>query len=151
LSVIQAIHNHAAFARIYIGLYPQLFGQNKTYYSDIIPGLGKTSVCEVGPDLWVTYKEALWLNRLGGQLNKAISEAVTKARHDRIAVNLATPSGFASHGFCDERERWFYPLKLEVHRLSELELEIGPASGSFHPTEIGQRLGYETAFEKAMG
>jgi sugar lactone lactonase YvrE len=151
LSVIEAIHKAAQSAHIYIGLYPQLFGQNKADYTDLVPGVGKTAACEVGPNLWVTYKEALWLNKLGAQLNKIISEAVSKARRGQIAASPVTPSGFATHGICDEAEPWFHPVGIEVQVLSELWLEVGTVSGSFHPTGIGQRLGYEAAFEGAIG
>jgi streptogramin lyase len=151
LSVIHAIHSHAHSAHIYIGLYPQLFGVSQVYYSDIVPGVGKTIACEVGPNVWMSYKGALWLNKLGEQLDKVISNAVTHAQHEQIAVNAVTASGFASHGFCDESERWFHQVGIEVTHLAELELAIGATSGSFHPTTIGQRLGYETAFEAAIG
>jgi hypothetical protein len=145
LGVIQAIHSAAHSAHIYVGLYPLLFGERRTKYAKPILDLRKTLACEVGLNLWVSYKDAMWLNRLGKQLNKAIGGPVTKTQRAGIVVTPVTPSGFAGHGFCDERELWFYPITLEVRNI-ELGGEITPTSGGFHPTEIGQELGYEAAF-----
>jgi streptogramin lyase len=137
LSVIKAIHAKALSARIYIGLYPLLFGERRNDYSDLIPHLGLTAACEVGLDLWIGYKDALWLNRLGDELDTYIIEAVSMATGKGISVTAVKPR-FSGHGFCDRDERWFYPI--------EFEAPLKITTSSFHPTEHGQQMGYEAAF-----
>jgi hypothetical protein len=139
--VIQAIHAEARSARIYIGLYPVPFGKSKSNYSEPLFAPG-TLACEVGLNLWIGYKDALWLDKLGKELNTDISDAAKTAKGEGVDVTPVTPS-FASHGFCDGSEPWLYPIELEP------KLGIPPVAatvGSFHPTELGQRSGYEAAF-----
>ena len=149
LSVIQAIHGDAPPARILVGLYPTLLGKSKANYALNIAAPGR-SACEVGNflgfGLWIDYKDAQWLNKRGEQLNAIIKKAVATAAHERIAVGYVKPSQFVGHGFCDTSELWFHPLELKLSHLPELEVELSPKSSSFHPTNAGQQLGYETAF-----
>ena len=147
LSVIQAIHASARSAHIYVGLYPLLFGESIARYSEPLAAPG-TLACEVGFNLWVSYKDAVWLNKRGEQLNKIITKAIKKAEHEGIAASYTEPSAFSGHGFCDVHEPWFYPLVVEgeIRTVPELEAEVVDKPGSFHPTEVGQRLGYEAAF-----
>jgi len=153
LSVIQAIHSHASSARMVVGLYPMLFGRKKASYALNIAAPGRLA-CEVGNflgvPLWIGYKDAQWLNKLGEQLNTIIKNAVGLAAHEKIAVTYASPSQFGGHDFCDESELWFHPLELKIAHLSELGPELKPKSSSFHPTEAGQLLGYETAFAEKL-
>jgi streptogramin lyase/lysophospholipase L1-like esterase len=155
LSIIQAIHSDAPAARIVVGLYPTLFGKKKADYAFNIAAPSQ-SACEVGnifgDALWISYKDAQWLNKRGEQLDKLIKNAVAAAAHAGTNVSYAKPSQFIGHGFCDELERWFHPLELTIKHLSELEPEWpeGKAS-SFHPTIAGQQLGYEAAFAEKLG
>lgn len=150
LRVLEAIHERSPGAKILAGLYPLLFGENP---ADYVPSLG----CMVGlvRPFYVTEKDAAWLNSLGRQLNNTITRAVERAQHKHIPAATATPI-FGHHSFCDEEERWFYPLELELPEVREhetaLEFDLAPITpGSFHPTESGQALGYERGFTKALG
>jgi len=151
LSVIQAIYARAQSAHVVVGLYPLLFGASKKHYGSA-PPVG-SAACEVGSflgePLWIGYEDAIWLNERGEQLNQIIMDAVAEAAHQGIQVSEAVPK-FTHHGFCDKSELWFHRLGLEVKTLPELEAELAPMPGSFHPTEIGQQAGYETAFAKAL-
>lgn len=146
LSVIQGIHNAASSARIGVGLYPMLFGKNAANYP-IELDAPSGSACEVGNQfgfgLWIDYKNAQWLNRRGAQLNSIISQAVKTAVSEGINAIAVTPSGFKRHGFCDELERWFYPLELQSDPTAT---EVSAKPSSFHPNTTGQRGGYEAAF-----
>lgn len=152
LSVIQAIHDRAQSAHIVVGLYPLLFGASKKYYGSA-PPVG-SAACEVGSvlgePLWISYEDAKWLNERGEQLNQIIMDAVAEAAHQGIWVSEAMPK-FTHHSFCDKSELWFHRLGLKVNLLSELESAlVTPLPSSFHPTEIGQQAGYESAFAKAL-
>lgn len=148
LRVLEAIHERSPEAKILVGLYPQLFGESSSDYAPVVG-------CEVGLafeyPLLITKKDAAWLNSLGRQLNQTITRAVERAQRKQIPAKTVTPT-FGHHGFCDQEERWFYPLELELLSMHELELNVLPAvSGSFHPTRIGQSLGYERSFAAALG
>lgn len=146
LSVIEAVHKEASNARIYVGLYPQLFGKDRAKYSK--PLFAPTTLaCGVGPNLWVTYNDATWLDQRRQQLDRIIANAVGTARDQGIAVTSVKPTGLDGHGFCDKYEPWFYPIEVEgaIHTRPELELVLGAQPGSFHPTASGQ-LAYEAAF-----
>jgi streptogramin lyase len=153
LSVLEAIHAEAPSARVLIGLYPTLFGRHAANYAfntDAPSG----SACEVGnfggAGLWIDYGDAQWLNKLAKQLNAIITTAAQTATNEGITVEPVNPAKFATHGFCDEHERWFYPLELEVHNLFEVGPELAPKPSSFHPTAAGQQIGYENAFAAKM-
>jgi hypothetical protein len=152
LSVLETIHAHAPSTHVYVGLYPLLFGKAKSKYPK--PLLSPLSpACEVGPNLWVSYKDAMWLDKQGTQLDTIISQAVTTARKNGANVTLAkATTNFAGHGFCDERERWFYRLEPEaaIQTEGELGLALSVEPGSFHPTAVGQQFGYEAAFSAAI-
>ena len=145
-SVLEALHANAPSAHIYIGLYPSLFGKRRNRYSEplLAPGI---LACEVGPNLWLSYEDAMWLNQRGEQLNRIISAAVKSAHSHGVQATPITPAAFHGHAFCDKSAPWFYPVSLEVpiHLLPELEAAISGQPGSLHPTEEGQRA-YETAF-----
>lgn len=145
VSVVQAIHNHARSAHIFVGLYPTLFGRNRSDYSSNISAPGLLA-CEVGPDLWIDFKDAQWLNKRGERLDKIIREAVATTAGERIPVTLVTPSAFKGQGFCDEHELWFHPIELELRNPLEIGTELIVKASSFHPTTVGQALGYEVAF-----
>jgi hypothetical protein len=152
-SVIEAIHATAPEARIVVGLYPTLFGENKATYTfnPLAPG---HTACEVGSAfgnaLWIGYKDARWLNKLGELLGKAIRKSVeTVAKRKHIPVSYAPAHGFVGHAFCDQGTRWFYPVSLKVTHLSELEPGVGATPSSFHPTEAGQ-LAYGQAFAEKL-
>jgi streptogramin lyase len=154
LSVIQAIHGDAPSARIVVGLYPTLFGENEMNYALNVAAPDQRA-CEagnfLGVPLWIDYKDAQWLNERGEQLDKLISNAVKTAKREGIAVVSANPwPQFVSHGFCDEHELWFHPLELQIAHLAELGPELKPKPSSLHPTIVGQQLGYETVFAKKL-
>jgi streptogramin lyase/lysophospholipase L1-like esterase len=149
LSVIEALHDRANAARIFVGEYPLLFGKQKHQYSvpAVAPG---TLACEVGPELWVSYQDAQWLNTRARQLNKIIVKAVKMAKRRGISVTVVAATRFSGHGFCDESELWFHGVSLEVKNL-ETQGEVGPSAESFHPTATGQQLGYEAEFAREIG
>jgi len=149
LSVIEALHERANAARIFVGEYPLLFGKQKHDYS--VPALAPgTLACEVGPQIWVSYQDAQWLNKRAKQLNKIIAKAVKVAKGKGISVTVVAATRFSGHGFCDESELWFHRVSLEANNL-ETQFEVGPTAESFHPTATGQQLGYEAEFAREIG
>ena len=150
LSVIQAIHNAVPTAAIFFGLYPRLFGKERSHYAFNITAPGMLA-CEVGTGAWIDYKDAQWLNKLGKQLNTDISNAVKAAQSKGIAVTAVAPTGFVGHGFCDEHELWLNRVVLEIRHPLEVGAEVAATASSFHPTESGQLFGYEVSFANKIG
>jgi hypothetical protein len=110
-------------------------------------------VCEVGTfagaPFLIDYADAQWLNDRGIKLDSVISKSVAASKKRGIAVSYVDPSTrFGNHGFCDSEERWFHEVQYEVSVTNPLEpeLTLGPLASSFHPTEVGERFGYEAAF-----
>jgi lysophospholipase L1-like esterase len=149
LSVIQALHQSAPGAQILIGLYPRPFGEDRSGYAANVRAPSGLA-CEVGSfagvGLKVDYKDALWLDGLGKQLNSLISKAARVASHSGIPVTVVKATNFNGHGFCDEHSLWFNPVEIEIHNPGEAGEEVRAKKSSFHPTAVGQFEGYEQAF-----
>jgi hypothetical protein len=150
LSIIEAIHAKAANAHIVVGGYPLIFGPHfKFYTSDPLAPGGRTCVVEPNgiagvPVFSVSYLDAQWLNEQGARLDSIILAAVrAAATTKKVPVKYAAPtSQFGGHALCDSEMPWFHPL--------ELEEDLSPAKGSFHPNQSGQTLGYVAAFRKQI-
>lgn len=146
--VIKAVRSHAINARIVIGGYPHLFGPSESTYelgaspSGKVCLVGTAQVPSVGPvPLLVDYRDALWLNKLAGQLDTAIQRAVKAAQAEGTPVSYAPPR-FSVHGLCASGEPWLNAVELDSAN------EVEP--GSFHPNATGQRLAYEPAFASLL-
>ena len=148
VSVLGKLHEKAPGARILIGLYPRPFGEDRSrYVTDSRAPSG--AACEVGAGLRVDYKDALWLDGLGKELNSVITKGAKTAKTASgggVPVSVAKPTNFNGHGFCDQQTTWLNPVKLKLGQ----EQEVQPETSSFHPTAAGQTQGYEAAFAKAL-
>lgn len=128
-------------AKIYLGGYPELFGDTDTHYSvdDTAPS---GSSCVVNPALTarVDFDDAVWINARTRALNDVLQTAVAQARHDGIRATFVPATTFDGHGLCDAKLAWIQPVRVVGTTI---------ASESLHPTAVGQRNGYARAFRRA--
>jgi lysophospholipase L1-like esterase len=139
-SVLEAIHQKAPQARIYIADYPELFG---TFKGEC--GVGTATAGNSVPfALKITGNDAAYLNVLADRLDAAIAIGAATARSAGIDVTLVKVSSFfAKHRLCDSANSWIKPATLDVEPaiLGGVTFD----SGGFHPIAQGQQA-YESAF-----
>jgi hypothetical protein len=146
LSLINAAHTAAPNAQIYVAGYPLLFG---TFRGECGIGTGTLTVgrTRLNFALKITAPDAAFLNTLGTQLEGIISNAVVQARAAGVPVAFVDPSTFfAGHRLCDSSTSWIKPFSGTASLQSGSSFSMSFDSGSFHPTQDGQRQGYEAAF-----
>jgi hypothetical protein len=145
LSVIEGIHSRAPSAKIYVAGYPQLFGSFKgdcgigTIYAKNVPALGYAAV-----GVKIAGVDAKWLDHVGALLMQVVNDAAASARGEGISVTAVDPnSEFGTHRLCDSGTSWI----AGITGTADFKTKSNQiASGSFHPTITGQKLGLETAF-----
>jgi hypothetical protein len=87
--------------------------------------------------LFISSREAAWMNSLVNRGNTRIAEAVRTARAQRGNVSYVdVTERFAGHGLCGE-DPWLYGIKLAA--------SDGLIKGSYHPRRSGQQA-YAAAF-----
>ena len=151
LDLYRKIHKLAPNAKIYVGGYPRLFGTRPQGYSEG-PDAPSGSACQVGITTYglailryrVDYLDALWIDTLGNRLNGVVQDAITAGQKAGLPVRFVSAGLFAGHGLCDISEPWMHGLDFDDGS------PPAPQSSSFHPTSVGQRFGYETAFLGAV-
>lgn len=143
-SVLQGVHQLAPNAKIYVAVYPLLFGTNFTSDCGVgtvlathVPIIGTVKVA-----LKLNKAEITWLNSVGTSLANVTKTAA--AANDATFVNV-NPT-FKSHRFCDTSKSWFnYVSGTYNDKTKQKNIWVG----SFHPTPTGQKSGYEVAFRTA--
>lgn len=149
LSVIEAAHNKAPSAHIFVSGYPRLFGSFKgecgigTVYSNkTIAGFSSPAAVKM------LSNDAAWLNSVADLLNQVVSDATALARNAGIDATQVNPtSQFATHRLCDSKTAWIAGVSGSVDTQGAAPV-AHIDSGSFHPTIDGQKA-YQTAFESA--
>src|SRR5207244_7625532 len=152
LQTYRDIHAGAPNAHIWVGGYPRLFGIEA---SDYTYGRKAAGACIVGVTTYhgipltysVDYLDALWMDGVGTKLNTIIASAISAAKREGIQVSFVPASLFAGHGLCDRRTAWLNPIVFGTNSITGLP---EPESESFHPSDVGQRYGYEGAFRLLM-
>ena len=86
-----------------------------------------------------------WLNSMGTLLNSRIQKEVGVAQKANLPVTYVPASvKFKGHSLCDR----------DIPYLNEVVLDAGippsALSESFHPSVVGQALGYLPAFKKLV-
>jgi len=142
LSVLTAISSAAPNARIFIGGYPQLFGDNTGDFTanGSAPGGAVCSADTIG--VTYSYDDAQWMNDRADELNGVISDAVDQAVINGIDATFVPAALFGGHGLCDSSDAWIYGILLDSNFI--------PTPASIHPDFSGQSIAYELAFETLM-
>jgi len=132
-------------AKIFVGGYPKLFGDNTGHFdaNASAPG-GFACLLTPGPGVTIDYDDAQWLNQVSVDLNATISSAVDAARAEGANVYFVPAVLFSGHGHCDLNEEWFTFVLLT----DDLPPVAKPES--LHPTAVGQSVGYGNAFVSVM-
>jgi GDSL-like Lipase/Acylhydrolase family len=142
------VHRAAPNAQIYVANYPRLFGDPPRN----LVRQHTSKACEVGTAtqgiITARYRidvhDVDWINDLSRRLNRVILDEINKARKARLPVTFVPASReFLGHGLCDRSTPWVHGLLIDPNANPPQQ------SGSFHPTQDGQRLGYEAAFRTA--
>lgn len=127
-AVYLKIHDMAPHAEIVVAGYPLLFRA------------GTTSSCTVGSILGHKFilnsKDQNWLNKMGTDLNSAISSTVSSVRsHDGVDIKFVSPApAFSGHELCSS-DPWILPLSGKISK--KILSFLNP--GSFHPNQTGQK------------
>lgn len=142
--LLKAIHSRAPQAHIYLLGYPALFGSFSgscrigTVKVTHVPLIGSVHV-----GITISAADARWLNAVAGQLNAALKTAATSSAAARIPATFVDVSPvFEGHRLCDPDPRWIAPVTGSAN-LKSRTADLDPSA--FHPTESGQRSGYERA------
>ena len=144
--ILTEITTKAPNATVYIAGYPELFGEDPTYWdSDMgAPGSFKCA-CAVYDGtvthVYVAYNDAMWMNDRVRDLNAAIEDAVDAFNSPNV-VYVPT-STFDSHGLCDSGTPY-------VNGVIRGGSTGSPQSESFHPNTTGMSSGYGVAFADAI-
>ncbi len=147
--VLQALLDAAPNASIYIGGYPELFGENTSYYTadSFAPG-GYACVINTAPTIIgearISYDDVIWLNDQAQLLNSIIQAAVNDLHmNEDEPVYYVAPTAFATHRVCDSGTPW----------LNDIDLDGSGAvmPESFHPNLTGITSGFGVAFASRMG
>ena len=146
--LLSRIHQRAPQARIYLVGYPVLFGSfsGSCHVGDVdvvhVPGAG-----EVRMRLTVSQADAAWLNTVAGRLNDVLQEAAGAAASKGVSATfVGVSSQFTGHRLCDSSTSWIAPVSGNADIRSRTS---GLDPSSFHPTQDGQRGGYEAALLSA--
>jgi hypothetical protein len=145
--VLTEIARQAPNAIIIVGNYPHLFPSR-------VHGDCQTGTWNRHYGLGVLGADTRWLNSIGDQLNRAISDAVGRARAQGIKVRLADAArAFAGHaiacGHKTSTSHWIQRLTVSSKvniGWRHFDVQLGNVDpGSYHPKAAGQRA-YERAF-----
>jgi hypothetical protein len=147
--LLTRIHQRAPQARIYLLGYPALFGSAKgSCHVGDVKVLHVPFVGNVHAGLSVSAADVVWLNKVAGRLNGVLRDAATTAANKGISATFIDVSAkFASHRLCDTEASWIAPVTGHADLRSRA---AGLDAGSFHPTNLGQRAGYEVALTGAL-
>ena len=145
-TVLADLHARAPEARIFVGAYPELFGDDPSDFT-VDPSTPSGASCVVDATFGASLARAdtQWINERIRALNKILKAAVKAAeKSDRsLEATFVPVSTFDGHGLCDDHQAWISPLVL----LPGVPPTVGRES--FHPTAKGQRDGYAKAFHAA--
>lgn len=145
-TVLADLHARAPQARIFVGAYPELFGDDPSDFT-ADPSAPSGASCIVNATLGASLDRAdvQWFNERTRELNGVLKAAVKAAeKSDRsLEATFVPVRTFAGHGLCDNHKAWINPLVV----LPAVPPTVSP--DSFHPTEKGQRDGYAKAFRSA--
>ena len=139
-SVIQQIHSRAEDAAIFIGLYPNLFGRDTSYF-DLNPAAPGGYSCG-DATVSFSYEATEWFNEKTEELNDIIVDAVEEL-DDTIDVTWV-PDSFGDHVHCalngasDPYLNW---VVLDG---------TTPMQESLHPNVTGIEEGYGVMFHNAI-
>ena len=130
-------------AEIYVGGYPELFGDDIANYTANSNAPGGAQ-CNITASIGATmsYGDAQWLNQKADELNDIIVDAVDDAQNEGVNITFVPAALFTGHGLCDSQEEWIHPVLLDSWMNIEAE--------SFHPTQVGYVGGYGAAFATIM-
>ena len=145
-TVLADLHARAPKARIFVGAYPELFGDDPADFT-ADPSAPSGAACVVNATVGASLDRAdtQWINGRIRDLNGVLKAAVKAAeKSDRsLEATFVPAKTFNGHGLCDDHQAWINPLIL----LPGAPPAVSPES--FHPTEKGQRDGYAKAFHSA--
>ena len=140
--VYRDLHASAPNARILVLGYPNLWGSKFVKHQD---------TCNVlnvfGQQGTINKTDADWMNKVGTELNKIISNSVGAAATAASANIQFVPvnSTFDTHRFCDTKGLWFNPVFLD-HAGTSVSMD----QGSMHPNDTGQQSGYFAALSPKL-
>jgi len=143
LEVIEEIATEAPNASIFIGGYPELFGDSVVNYQENLDAPGDAT-CTGTAGATFSFTDTQWLNSKADELNQVIKDATDDARDDAIDVTYVAPVLFAGHGLCDSGSSYIYDVLLD----SVSPVVINP--GSLHPDEAGHSIAFQLTFEATM-
>ncbi len=145
-TVLADLHARAPRARIFVGAYPELFGDDpQSFGADASAPSGAACVVNGTIGASLDRDDARWINTQTRALNAVLKASVKAAEgSDRsLEATFVEASTFSGHGLCDDRSAWINPLLLTAGA------PLTPSPESFHPTTKGQRDGYAKAFHRA--
>lgn len=145
-TVLADLHARAPEARIFVGAYPELFGDDPSDFTPD-PAAPSGASCVVNSTFGASLDRAdtQWINERTRDLNGVLKAAVKAAqKSDRsLEATFVPAKTFNGHGLCDDHQAWINPLVI----LPGLPPTVSPES--FHPTKKGQKDGYAKAFRSA--
>jgi hypothetical protein len=145
-TVLSDLHARAPKARIFVGAYPELFGDDAAdFTADPSAPSGASCVVDAALGASLDRADTQWINERTRALNGVLKAAVKAAeKSDRsLEATFVQARTFDGHGLCDDHKAWINPLIL----LPGVPPTVSPES--FHPTEKGQLDGYAKAFRSA--
>lgn len=143
LELYRSIHNKAPSAKIYVGGYPSLFGEDKGDYQKTKEA-PSGAICLLPVIASVDYKDAKWLNRQAERFNRVIFGQIQKAQQEGIKITYVPAALFGGHALCDDLDPWFHGVVFDDH------IPPGHKPESFHPISEGYQWGYGEAFRAVI-
>lgn len=138
--VYEDIAADAPHAKIYVGGYPRLFGNDQADYVTNASAPGGAQ-CIVTTGGTVSYDDAQWLNQKANDLNGVIQDAVDAAQNAGVDITYVPAALFSSHALCDSSDPWINEVIMNG---------TNPQPESMHPTSEGYQNGYGIAFVTIM-
>ena len=142
--VIDVIVAEAPNVDVYIAGYPELFGDNTSYFTadGDAPGGYKCVVWTSGPvEVDMSYWDVQWINQQAVDLNQIIEDAVDESLDPK--VHYVPVDTFNGHGLCDSGTPYINPVfKTSVLHPTQPE--------SIHPNTVGMSSGYGVAFDAVI-
>lgn len=137
----RAVHRVAPNAKIYVGGYPHLFGEDKSNYPAVDNAPSKRA-CPVGGSIYtVDFKDARWINVQADRLNSVIRQQVSTVQYEGVPITYVQPL-FKGNSLCDEGDPWINDLFVDDNH--------NVLSESFHPWYVGYDYGYGIPFIAAI-
>jgi lysophospholipase L1-like esterase len=145
-TVLTDIAARSPRATIYVGAYPELFGDATTDFAvdPAVPSGRSCTLLDTGvpaSTAVLDYADAQFFNASTRQLNAVLSGAVDQVRRQGVRAEFVPVPVFAGHGLCDAKRSWINPLIPSAGGL--------PRPESIHPNLSGS-LGYTVSFWDAM-